>query len=82
MVFENIMKHKISRVLIIATALLFLTGCSTERYAVRWEYKAATTNAMGSEQMDSFLNGMAKDGWIFVEKDRDSFCYIFKRAKH
>ncbi len=81
MVFKNVMKHKITCILSFATALLFLTGCSTERSAVRWEYKAATTNAMGAEQMDSFLNGLAKDGWIYVEKDRDSFCYIFKRAK-
>ena len=68
---------------IIATSFL-LTGCCTSRYATQWEYKVAypeyKEGIPRSKIQEPFLNNLAKDGWILVQRDNDGG-FIFKRAK-
>jgi ABC-type phosphate/phosphonate transport system substrate-binding protein len=64
-------------------AIILFAGCCTARRATQWEYKVAEpqTNPNNTRQaLEPFLNDMAKDGWIFIERDNTGWCY-FKRPK-
>lgn len=61
-----------------------VTGCCATRQASQWEYKVAEPagNSNNTRQaLEPFLNDMAKDGWIFIQRDATGWCY-FKRLKH
>ena len=69
---------------LVATGMLFLTGCCTAHHLTQWEYKTEFTSpiAIGEPQ----LNALGKDGWAlvsctFVPKDQNpaEYRYIFRR---
>ena len=60
-----------------------MTGCCTGGHATRWEYKTAYAPPHLRESpqvLDSFLNGLANEGWVLVQKEPEG-PYIFKRLK-
>ena len=78
------MKQCTKSALGILAAAFLLAGCCTGRHATQWEYKVARPRPHNpNTQTDvpqSFLNDLAKDGWIFVQTDANGL-YIFKRTK-
>ena len=76
------MKRNLTRLFIIVASSLLLAGCCTAHHAPEWEYKVGYTTGSGrAEAEEAFLNGLAKDGWILVEKDATTGHFYFKRAK-
>ncbi len=71
----------------LAVGSLLFSGCAnTHHEAKQWEYKVERvpigpegTRPVAPEHREVFLNKMAKDGWIFVCVDGDTF--YFKRPK-
>ena len=81
------MKRNLKYLFLVMASSLVLTGCCTARHAIRWEYKVADlpdgkykTHTF-REMEEAFLNDLAKDGWIFLEKDA-SGNFILKRPKN
>jgi uncharacterized lipoprotein YajG len=77
------MKRNLKYLLLIMAGSVLLAGCSTTPDATQWEYKLASPSGNQqntAEVIRPFLNDMAKDGWIFVEKDAGGWFY-FKRLK-
>src|SRR5258708_24452234 len=78
------MKRILKQVLPILAITTLLSGCCTARCATHWEYKVAEPSGSGPnntrQSLEPFLNDMAKDGWIFIERDNTGWCY-FKRPK-
>lgn len=75
--------------LTITASALLLAGCCTGSRGAHWEYKVAyppshgtaNTEAPKTEVTESFLNGLAREGWILVQEGPDGL-YIFKRARN
>ena len=68
---------------IILAAGALLTGCCTGGHPKQWEYKTAYPPPHTPKQtqvVDSFLNGLAKEGWVLVQREPEG-SYIFKRPK-
>ena len=69
---------------VMAAVAVLLVGCATSsvQYAAQWEYKVKTNPDRDSpnNNIEPFLNDMAKEGWIFMQRD-DSQNFYFKRAK-
>jgi hypothetical protein len=78
-----IMRQIFKQVAATIPVIFLLTGCCTGRHATQWEYKVAEPqgNPNNTRQaLEPFLNDMAKEGWIFIERDSTGWCY-FKRPK-
>lgn len=78
------MKKHLRYSLSILGSSILLAGCCTGHHAAQWEYKIAYPPPYArdhTEVPESFLNGLAKEGWILFQKDPDGL-YIFKRPKH
>ena len=77
------MKRSLKYMLITIASSLLVAGCCTSRHATQWEYKVAEPSGPDQNRrqvIEPFLNGMAKDGWLFIEKDSVGW-YYFKRPK-
>ncbi len=61
-----------------ATILLVVAAESGGREV--WEYKVADSSGNTKDAIEPFLNNMAKEGWVFVQRDSSGWFY-FKRAK-
>jgi len=75
---------KFMKALLIITALAsLLVGCATSsvHHAEQWEYRVKTNPDRDSpnKNIEPFLNDMAKEGWIFMQRD-DSGNFYFKRV--
>ena len=74
-----------TKVLIIALASSLLAGCCTQHKetATQWEYKVTyperNSDPNGNAAQERLLNDLAKDGWIFIQKENGS--EFFKRPK-
>jgi len=75
------MKKNPTHLLLMLAMTLLLGGCSTSRRTAQWEYKVAPPDNNRAESPETFLNVMAKDGWILVQKDSNG-SYIFKRPRN
>jgi hypothetical protein len=78
------MRRTFEQTLPIVAFTIILAGCCTAGRATHWEYKVAEPAGSGPnntrQSLEPFLNDMAKDGWIFIERDNTGWCY-FKRPK-
>jgi hypothetical protein len=77
------MKRNLKYLVLTMTASILLAGCCTAYRAKHWEYKVAEPGGSQNntrQALEPFLNDMAKDGWIFIERDNTGWCY-FKRPK-
>jgi hypothetical protein len=77
------MTRKLNYLLVIIASSVLLAGCCSAGHSNHWEYKVASPG--GSQQnlgkvIEPFLNEMAKDGWIFIQRDEVGHFY-FKRVK-
>ena len=80
-----IMKTKLKYAIAVIASSFLLTGCcTTNRSSTQWEYKVAYPEYKEGiprfQIEEPFLNNLAKDGWIFVQKDKVDV-FFFKRAK-
>src|SRR5262249_11118122 len=80
---STIMKRSLKQMSNLLAPIILLSGCCTTRHATHWEYKVAEPPGSPNntrQALEPFLNEMAKDGWIFMERDATGWCY-FKRQK-
>ena len=79
----TIMRQMFKYVASTIPVIILFTGCCTGRHATQWEYKVAEPQGEHNntrQALEPFLNDMAKEGWIFIERDSTGWCY-FKRPK-
>ena len=76
------MKSRITCLLATLVGGFVLAGCCTSHHSKTWEYKVVELGIAGgpfrAEESGALLNDQAKQGWTFIQTDRDKF--YFKRA--
>ena len=73
------MKQIIIQIMVGLIGIVLFTGCCATRLGKQWEYKVAEPpgNPNNTRQaIEPFLNDMAKDGWMFIEKDSTGWYYF------
>ena len=79
------MKTNLKQLFLIGATSFLVAGCCTTHHAAQWEYRVVYQNRVGvayadfAKTQESLMNGLAKDGWIFVSQSDEILC--FKRPK-
>jgi hypothetical protein len=62
---------------LVGATIMFAVGAD---HPERWEYKVADASGNTRDALEPFLNNMAKDGWILVQRDSSGWFY-FRRVR-